>query len=249
MNQQLKDGPVPEHVAIIMDGNGRWAKERGLNRSDGHKQGVETIREIAIAANNIGVKALTVYAFSTENWKRPISEVNYLMKLPEVFFDRFLPELIDNNIQIQLIGFEERVPFMTKQILKKAVNQTKHCTGMKLNFAFNYGGRAEIVSAVKQIANKVKTGELAVESIDDEIIRQHLLTSPLIPYDDVDFLIRTSNEKRLSNYLLWQNAYSEFYFTDVYWPDFSQQMFYKAIEEYQNRNRRFGGINDSKETE
>lgn len=243
MINQIKKGPIPQHVAIIMDGNGRWAKAQGLKRSAGHKEGVETIRKIAIAANAIGVKVLTLYAFSTENWQRPLAEVKYLMQLPEVFFKTFLPELLHHNIQVKMTGFEDKVPKMTQKVINQAIKKTAKCTGMVLNFAFNYGGRAEIVSAVQKLAEQVATGKLTPAAIDEPMIQQQLLTADLAPYDDVDFLIRTSGEERLSNFLLWQNAYSEFYFTEIYWPDFDQAAFYEAIKVYQQRNRRFGQVN------
>lgn len=242
MINQIKNESIPHHVAIIMDGNGRWAQARGLKRSAGHKEGVETIRKIAIAANAIGVKVLSLYAFSTENWQRPLAEVKYLMQLPEVFFKTFLPELLANNIQIKMTGFENKVPKMTQTIINQAIKKTAKCNGMVLNFAFNYGGRAEIVTAVQKIAEQVASGTLTPDAIDEATIQQQLLTADLAPYDEVDFLIRTSGEERLSNFLLWQNAYSEFYFTDAYWPDFDETAFYEAIKVYQKRNRRFGQV-------
>lgn len=238
----IQNGLVPNHVAIIMDGNGRWAKERGLDRSEGHKEGVEAIRRVALSANQLGVKVLTLYAFSTENWKRPIKEIQYLMALPGKFFKRFVPELNENNVKVMVTGFEKQVPDITKRAIFKAVEETKNNTGMILNFAFNYGGRAEIVQAVQEIAQEVKNKKLKPEAINEEIIASHLLTAQLGEFQEVDFLIRSSGEKRLSNFLLWQNAYSEFYFTSEYWPDFNEKLFEQAILEYQNRNRRFGGV-------
>lgn len=240
--QLIKNGPVPEHVAIIMDGNGRWAEKRGLKRSAGHQEGVEAIRRVTISASAIGVKALTLYAFSTENWTRPISEVQFLMGLPRKFFKRFVPELIENDIKVTVTGFKNRVPDITKNAINDAVQTTKDCQGMVLNFCFNYGGRAEIIEAVREIAKEVASGNIKPNAIDEETISNHLLTAPLGNLQDVDFLIRTSGEKRLSNFLLWQNAYSEFYFTEEYWPDFDDALFLRAIEEYQHRNRRFGGL-------
>lgn len=238
----IQNGLVPDHVAIIMDGNGRWAKERGLDRSEGHKEGVEAIRRVALSANQLGVKVLTLYAFSTENWKRPIKEIQYLMALPGKFFKRFVPELNENNVKVMVTGFEKQVPDITKRAIFKAVEETKNNTGMILNFAFNYGGRAEIVQAVQEIAQEVKNKKLKPEAINEEIIASNLLTAQLGEFQEVDFLIRSSGEKRLSNFLLWQNAYSEFYFTSEYWPDFNEKLFEQAILEYQNRNRRFGGV-------
>lgn len=240
--QEIIKGPIPNHVAVIMDGNGRWAQEQGLDRSEGHAEGVEAIRRVTRSANSVGVKVLTLYAFSTENWKRPIKEVQYLMGLPSKFFDRFIPELMDENVKVVVTGFEQKVPDFTKRAIFKAVEKTKFNTGMILNFAFNYGGRAEIVEATKQIAQKVLNGQIEVSQINEDLISAYLLTAQLNEYQDVDFLIRSSGEERISNFLLWQNAYSEFYFTDVLWPDFNEEIFKKAIAEYQARNRRYGGV-------
>lgn len=241
-NHSIQESAVPNHVAIIMDGNGRWAEEQGLDRSAGHEEGVEAIRRVSLSANKLGVKVLTLYAFSTENWKRPVKEVHYLMKLPGQFFKRFVPELMEKNVKVMMTGFEERVPDFTKKDIRNAVEQTKNNTGMILNFAFNYGGRAEITEAVREIAKDLSTGKIQANKINEELIASHLLTSQLGEYQDVDYLIRTSGEQRLSNFLLWQNAYSEFYFTSEYWPDFNEDLFKKAILEYQSRNRRFGGV-------
>lgn len=242
-NTQLtKNGPIPKHVAVIMDGNGRWAQEQNLDRSAGHKEGVEAIRRVTIAANDLGVKVLTLYAFSTENWSRPVNEIQFLMRLPGKFFKRFVPELIENNIKVTMTGFEQRVPDFTKKAVKDAVEATKNCTGMILNFAFNYGGRAELLAAVRAIAEDVASGEIKPEQITEEDINVNLLTSQLGELQDVDLLIRTSGEQRLSNFLLWQNAYSELYFTNEYWPDYNSELFTKAIIEFQRRNRRFGGV-------
>ncbi len=240
--QEINQEPIPEHVAIIMDGNGRWAQEKGLDRSAGHAQGVEAIRRVTISANSLGIKVLTLYAFSTENWKRPFKEVQYLMGLPSQFFDRFVPELMEENVRVVVTGFEQKIPDFTKRSILKAVEKTKKNTGMILNFAFNYGGRAEIVEATKTIAQEVLAGNLHTNQIDEELFSTFLLTAQLREYQDVDFLIRSSGEERLSNFLLWQNAYSEFYFTDALWPDFDAELFQKAIVEYQARNRRYGGV-------
>lgn len=233
---------VPKHVAIIMDGNGRWAKERGLKRTEGHREGMEAIRRVAHHAANRGVKVLTLYAFSTENWKRPPQEVHYLMKLPVEFFDRFVPELIENNIRVHMMGIEEKVPSSTLKSIHKAMDETKHCTGMVLNFAFNYGGRLEITEAIKTIAQDVLEGQVAVRDIDEELIAQQLFSNDLAPYSDIDLMIRTSGEQRLSNFMLWQNAYSEFYFAEKNWPDFNGALFDQALSSYQQRHRRYGGL-------
>lgn len=239
MSNQLA---VPKHVAIIMDGNGRWAKERGLKRTEGHREGMEAIRRVAHHAANRGVKVLTLYAFSTENWKRPPQEVHYLMKLPVEFFDRFVPELIENNIRVHMMGIEEKVPSSTLKSIHKAMDETKHCTGMVLNFAFNYGGRLEITEAIKTIAQDVLEGQVAVRDIDEKLIAQQLFSNDLAPYSDIDLMIRTSGEQRLSNFMLWQNAYSEFYFVEKNWPDFNGELFDQALSSYQQRHRRYGGL-------
>lgn len=239
MSNQLA---VPKHVAIIMDGNGRWAKEHGLKRTEGHREGMEAIRRVAHHAANRGVKVLTLYAFSTENWKRPPQEVHYLMKLPVEFFDRFVPELIENNIRVHMMGIEEKVPSSTLKSIHKAMDETKHCTGMVLNFAFNYGGRLEITEAIKTIAQDVLEGQVAVRDIDEELIAQQLFSNDLAPYSDIDLMIRTSGEQRLSNFMLWQNAYSEFYFAEKNWPDFNGELFDQALSSYQQRHRRYGGL-------
>lgn len=239
MSNQLA---VPKHVAIIMDGNGRWAKERGLKRTEGHREGMEAIRRVAHHAANRGVKVLTLYAFSTENWKRPPQEVHYLMKLPVEFFDRFVPELIENNIRVHMMGIEEKVPSSTLKSIHKAMDETKHCTGMVLNFAFNYGGRLEITEAIKTIAQDVLEGQVAVRDIDEKLIAQQLFSNDLAPYSDIDLMIRTSGEQRLSNFMLWQNAYSEFYFAEKNWPDFNGELFDQALSSYQQRHRRYGGL-------
>ena len=175
--QEIIKGPIPNHVAVIMDGNGRWAQEQGLDRSEGHAEGVEAIRRVTRSANSVGVKVLTLYAFSTENWKRPIKEVQYLMGLPSKFFDRFIPELMDENVKVVVTGFEQKVPDFTKRAIFKAVEKTKFNTGMILNFAFNYGGRAEIVEATKQIAQKVLNGQIEVSQINEDLISAYLLTA------------------------------------------------------------------------
>lgn len=233
---------VPKHVAIIMDGNGRWAKKRFLPRVAGHRKGVETIKKVTIRANELGIKILTVYAFSTENWGRPQDEVNYLMSLPKDFFDSFLPELIKNDVRVEWIGDITALPQKTYDIVLSAVEKTKHCQGMVLNFALNYGARQEITDAVVEIAKAVSNHELDVESISAELIESYLTTARYGELAAPDLLIRTSGEQRLSNFLLWQAAYSEFYFTDVLWPDFDSSHLDTAIESYIQRDRRFGKV-------
>lgn len=229
------------HVAIIMDGNGRWAKNKGLPRTMGHKKGVEKVREIAIYANKLGLKCLTLYAFSTENWKRPTKEVNYLMSLPKVFFKAYLKELMENNIKIKMIGEMDKIPLEAKNIFKEAIKKTSKNTGMILNFALNYGGQQEIVRACKAYAKDYKAGK--IKTLNEKSFNNYLYTKDL---PDIDLMIRTSNEERISNFLLYQIAYSELIFMDVYWPDFKTSDFDEAIEIYLKRNRRFGGINEEK---
>ncbi|WP_035098212.1 isoprenyl transferase [Anoxybacteroides tepidamans] len=231
--------PVPEHVAIIMDGNGRWAKKRSLPRAAGHYEGMQVVRKITRFASELGIKVLTLYAFSTENWKRPKSEVEYLMKLPEQFLTTFLPELIAENVNVRVIGNSNQLPEYTRRAVEKAIQETKHNTGLILNFALNYGSRAEITYAVKEIAKRVQQGDLTAEQIDEEVVASCLMTKDL---KDPDLLIRTSGEIRLSNFMLWQLAYTEFWFTDVLWPDFTEQHLLQAIAEFQRRGRRFGGV-------
>ena len=225
------------HVAIIMDGNGRWAKQRNLPRTMGHKKGTEKVREIAIYANKLGIKCLTLYAFSTENWKRPENEVNYLMSLPKVFFSSYLKEIMENNIKITMIGDMERIPLEARTIFESAIEQSKNNTGMVLNFALNYGGQAEIVRACKLYAEAYKNG--LVSDIDEKSFNKYLYTKD---FPEVDLMIRTSNEQRISNFLLYQLAYSEFIFIDTYWPDFTCDDLDKCIEEYNHRTRRFGDV-------
>ncbi|KZM57947.1 MAG: isoprenyl transferase [Bacillaceae bacterium] len=230
---------IPEHVAIIMDGNGRWAKKRSLPRMAGHREGMKVVKKITKLASDIGIKVLTLYAFSTENWKRPKDEVNYLMRLPVEFLSTFLPELIQENVQVRVIGDQSMLPDYTVNAVKKAVNETKQNTGLILNFALNYGSRTEIVEAVKKILRDREDGKLHIDDIDEQLFSNYLMTKKL---KDPDLLIRTSGEIRLSNFMLWQLAYTEFWFTDVLWPDFNEHHFLEAIREYQQRIRRFGGV-------
>lgn len=233
---------VPQHVAIIMDGNGRWAKKRLLPRIAGHKKGMQTVKTITKAASKMGIKVLTLYAFSTENWKRPQDEVSFLMSLPITFFDEFVPELIENNVKVNVMGLVDQLPSKTQVAVNQAIEKTKDCTGMVLNFALNYGSRLEINRAVKQIAMKVKDNELDPSEITDEVIDQHLMTGVLGEYRDPDLVIRTSGEKRISNFLLWQLAYSELSFTDTLWPDFNESQLIDIVNDFQKRDRRFGGL-------
>lgn len=230
---------IPKHIAIIMDGNGRWAKNRGLPRIAGHREGMKVINKIVRKANELGVEVLTLYAFSTENWKRPKSEVDFLMKLPERFLGTELPQLMKENVKVRLMGSIEELPEHTKRAVNKAVEQTASNTGLILNFALNYGSRFEIVHAVKKISEQVEQGMINPNDISEDLINNYLMTTEL---RDPDLLIRTSGEIRLSNFMLWQVAYSEFWFTDVLWPDFREHHLLEAIFVYQKRARRYGGV-------
>ena len=226
------------HVAIIMDGNGRWAKSQNRERTYGHTIGVENVRNIAIRANDLGIEVLTLYAFSTENWKRPLEEVSFLMKLPEVFFKKFMAELMEKNIRIRMIGEWNHVPADTRAVLEKAIQQTSVNTGMILNFAFNYGGKREIVLAAQKYAQDVAEGKASL-NIDEEGFSHYLMCSE---YPDVDLMIRTSGEMRISNFLLWELAYAEMMFLDVAWPEFTTDVFEECIQSFRNRDRRYGGV-------
>ena len=230
---------VPNHIAIIMDGNGRWAKQRKLPRIKGHYQGMQTNKKITQEASDLGIKYLTLYAFSTENWTRPKNEVNYIMNLPVNFLKTFLPELIENNVKVETIGFLNDLPTATLEAISKAKDQTKDNTGLKLIFAINYGGRAEIVQSVKSIYEKLSSEGLSSEHITEQLINEHLMTHH---YPDPDLLIRTSGEQRISNFLIWQVSYSEFIFNEKFWPDFDKEELINCIKIYQSRQRRFGGL-------
>ncbi|UNM88957.1 isoprenyl transferase [Vagococcus sp. CY52-2] len=237
-----KDGDIPKHIAIIMDGNGRWAQKRRLPRIAGHKEGMNNVKKITTYASKLGVKVLTLYAFSTENWKRPSNEVDFLMKLPVDFFDVFVPELIKENVKVNVMGFTEHLPKHTQKAVENAIKETKNNTGMILNFALNYGSRAEILTAVNDLLNEVKQGNFT-EEVDEDMFSNYLMTASLgNELQDPDLLIRTSGEERISNFLLWQIAYSELYFTETYWPEFSLVHLEEAIGSYQKRQRRFGGL-------
>ncbi|EJP6473334.1 isoprenyl transferase [Clostridium botulinum] len=230
---------IPKHIAIIMDGNGRWAKERNLPRTMGHKAGVETIREIVKECNNLGVKYLTLYAFSTENWKRPKDEVSALMSLLVQYLRKEVKELNENNVVVNAIGDIEELPEVCVNELKKAYEETKNNTGLILNLALNYGGRDEIIRAVKNMYEDIKLGKIREEEVNEDIISNYLYTKGMA---DPDLIIRPSGEKRISNFLLWQCAYSEFWYSDIKWPDFKKEHLHKAIYDYQNRDRRFGSV-------
>jgi len=235
----LKQQSIPEHIAIIMDGNGRWAKKRNLPRIAGHHEGMKTVKRITKMADELGIKALTLYAFSTENWKRPKKEVEYIMSLPEQFLSTFLPELIEKNVKVTSIGYTEQLPAHTLRALEDAKEKTKDNTGLILNFALNYGSRSEILQAVKNLVQDCKNNQVDAHDITDELFSSYLMTEGLA---DPDLLIRTSGELRISNFMLWQLAYTELWFTEVFWPDFSEEHLVEAIEVFQNRQRRFGGV-------
>ena len=233
---------MPKHVAIIMDGNGRWAKKKGVPRVAGHNAGMKAMKKIVDHSDKLGIEYLTVYAFSTENWKRSVEEVSGIFGLLVKYVNSELKELIENNVKVTVFGDYSMIPEDAKRSLEKTLEKTRNNTGLQFNIALNYGGRDEIRRAVCAIGEKVKKGELLPEDITEEVIGDHLYTGALnenVP--DPELMIRTSGEIRLSNYLLWQTAYSEFVFTDVLWPDFTPEEYEKCIEEYQNRDRRFGG--------
>ena len=227
-----------QHVAIIMDGNGRWAKAKGLPRTQGHFVGVDNVRNIAIKTNDMGIKVLTVYAFSTENWKRPLEEVSYLMKLPAIFFDKFMKELMEKNIRIKMIGEMEQIPKDTAKILQRAIDKTANNTGMILNFAMNYGSHREMILAINHYAKDVLEHKADL-NIDEKGFENYLMTSDLPP---VDLLIRTSGEQRISNFLLWQIAYTELMFVDEPWPEFTPEKFENYCHDFLKRDRRYGGL-------
>ncbi|MBW1605482.1 isoprenyl transferase [Lactobacillus sp. Sy-1] len=245
-HQELDMNRIPKHIAIIMDGNGRWAQKRHLPRIAGHKRGMETVKTITKAASQLGVKVLSLYAFSTENWKRPEEEVSYLMSLPGKFFNSFVPELIANNVQVNVMGEIDRLPKATQEVVNQAIQDTADCDGMVLNFALNYGSRREMVLATRKIAKAVQSGKVEIDEIDADLFSKSLMTGKFGANADPELLIRTSGEQRISNFLLWQIAYSELSFTDELWPDFSADSLKQAIYQFQNRDRRFGGIKTNK---
>jgi len=238
-HSDLDPAKLPSHVAIIMDGNGRWAKKRLLNRIKGHEKGAEAVRTIVRACREIRIPNLTLYAFSTENWQRPQSEIVALMALLKNFLESEQKEMLDNNIRLSAIGQTERLPQDVQQTLHKVMTVTRENDGMLLNLALSYGGRAEIVKMVKEIAIKVKNSNIEPDSITPELISEHLYTSEI---PDPDLLIRTSGEMRISNFLLWQIAYTEIYVTDTLWPDFAKDEFVRILIDYQHRKRRFGKV-------
>lgn len=239
--EELDKDNIPRHVAIIMDGNGRWARKRLMNRINGHRRGMEAVKNVVMASRELGVKYLTLYAFSTENWRRPKEEVRALMSLLGKYLRSELTLMIENDIKLISIGNIDNIPKDEKQVLLNAIEKTKENKGMVLNLALSYGGRSEILNATRELADKVKKGELESSEIDTAVFSSHLLTSEM---PDPDLLIRTSGEMRISNFLLWQVAYAELYFTNTLWPDFNKEELFKAIKEYQSRERRFGKTGD-----
>ncbi len=244
--QSINLQKVPNHIAIIMDGNGRWAKSKGMQRVFGHKNALTAIRAAADTSSELGVKFLTLYAFSTENWNRPKFEVDALMTLLVKTLKKELPEFQNKNVKVNAIGAIEQLPKKAQKTLTEVIEATKNNTKITLTFALSYGAREEIVNAIKNISKKVVNNKLDIEKIDEKIINNHLYTFNL---PDVDFMIRTSGEQRISNFLLWQMAYAELYFTDVLWPDFRKEHLFDAIIDYQNRERRFGKTSEQIETD
>ena len=232
---------LPKHIAIIMDGNRRWAKDLGLSTKEGHKAGAKNLEKIALFCNDLGIKYLTVYAFSTENWKRTKEEVSALMFILKANLDSMLRKADLKNIKIRVIGEKENIPSDIQEKIDKLVEKTKENTGLVLNIAFNYGGRAELVHACKSIAEKIKNGEMNIADINEQTISDNIYTAN---QPDPDLMIRTSRELRTSNFLPWQLTYSEFYFPDKHWPGFDENDLIEAIQVYQKRNRRFGGRPD-----
>jgi len=239
LSKKIDKHKVPEHVAIIMDGNGRWATKKGLPRSFGHKQGVSVLKEILKAAKNLGCKVITVYAFSTENWTRPSKEVDFLINLFSEVLKNEIDEIHEESTKIKFIGDLTPFPKNLKEIISSSESLTKNNNEFLINVCVNYGGRQEIVKVAKKLALKFSSGELTPSEVNEELFSSELLTGGI---KDPELLIRTSGEKRISNFLLWQLAYSEIYISDLLWPDFNEYEFLKAILDYQSRNRRFGGI-------
>jgi len=232
---------IPQHIAIIMDGNGRWAKQKRMPRNYGHMQGSKRVEDICRAAHELGVKYLTIYAFSTENWSRPADEVKALMKILRDYLKESVKKASENNMRVRVIGDRERLDEDIRASIEHLEEVSAGNTGLNFQIALNYGGRDEMLRAIRRIAAECKEGALAVEDIDEKLFSSYLDTSDI---PEPDFMIRTSGEQRLSNFLLWQTAYSEFYFPEVLWPDFDKKELKKAIEEYTKRDRRFGGIKE-----
>jgi undecaprenyl diphosphate synthase len=234
---------LPRHIAIIMDGNGRWAKSKNFPRFRGHLEGVKRIEEISAAANDLGVEVLTIFAFSTENWRRPKKEVSMLINMLSTVLTKRLDRLVQGNIRLRFMGKRDGIPSAVLKTVDQAIEKTKRNSGLILNLAFNYGARQEIVDALKHLATEVQKGRLSIADLDETLIGKALYTFDL---PDPDLLIRTSGEQRISNFLLWQLSYSELYFTNVFWPDFTKKELEKALREFQKRERRFGSLTAKK---
>lgn len=239
MNQSIDIANMPKHIGVIMDGNGRWAQRRSMIRTLGHRHAMKAVKTAISYCSQIGIKVLTMYAFSTENWKRPVDEVDTLMNLIVEFLLKETPEMKKNNVVLRFIGDLSRLPEKSKRAIEYSVAEMKDNSGLKVNIALNYGGRADIVSATKEICKRVQMGELSVEDINETLFSGYLYTAA---DPDPDLIIRSGGETRLSNFLTWQSAYSELYFTDVLWPDFGEKEFDDAILYFQGRDRRYGGI-------
>lgn len=238
---ELKQRPMPQHIAVIMDGNGRWAKRKGLPRLAGHRVGVQALKRMIVAIDELGIQYLTVYAFSTENWKRPVDEVNGLMDLMVEFIDKEIDYLHEKGVRVNPIGDISRLTGTTYERITYAQEKTKENTHIVLNVALNYGGRQEIIRAARAICQEVQQGNLQIADIDEALFANYLYTKG---QPDPDLLIRPSGELRVSNFLLWQIAYSEFWITNVLWPDFSKETLWQAIWDFQNRDRRYGGLGE-----
>ncbi|MBF0385425.1 MAG: isoprenyl transferase [Candidatus Omnitrophica bacterium] len=240
---EIDKNSIPKHIAVIMDGNGRWAMQRNLPRTKGHIEGVKRVEELVSACREWGVKALTLFTFSTENWSRPKEEVFFLMNMIDAIVKRKIESLNKSNIRFQILGRKEKIPEPVLTTIKKGIEKTKNNTGMTLNLAFNYGSRLEILDAVKEVVRDVQDGKWPLEALDSDKFSSFMYTKGL---PDPDLLIRTSGEKRISNFLLWQMSYTELYFTEVLWPDFDRSELEKAVIEFQERERRYGGLNAEK---
>jgi undecaprenyl diphosphate synthase len=240
-----KPSNIPNHIAIIMDGNGRWAKSKGKNRLFGHRNGVKAVQKTVEESTRLGVKYLTLYAFSTENWKRPQKEINTLMSLLVSSLKKELNQILENDIRLNSIGNLSKLPVSVQKELNQTIEKTKKNSRMTLTLALNYGGKEELTHAFKEIASKVKNNIISPENVDETIINKHLYTQNL---PDVDLLIRTSGEQRISNFLLWKIAYAELFFLDILWPEFNETHLHLAIDNYQNRERRFGKTSEQLNT-
>ncbi|MCK5761883.1 MAG: isoprenyl transferase [Candidatus Izimaplasma sp.] len=243
LEKRVMNKYIPKHIAIILDGNGRWAQKHKFLRTIGHKKGAENLKTMAIICNEVGIKVLSVYAFSTENWNRPANEVEYLMKLPREFEETYKGQFKENDIKVMFSGRRDRFSAENIDIMNGIENKTKDRKGLILNVCFDYGSHTEIIEAIKQISDEYKNNEIKLEDINVKMVDSHLYTKDL---PVLDLLIRTSGEIRISNFLLWQLAYSELYFTKKLWPEFNRKELFKALDNFQKRNRRFGAIKEEK---